>query len=244
MSDQEKQPESQPQPQPATEQQKEGVAEKKVPAAGVPEGAKPVAQPDGAGGTPALPGASKETGASEAPKPTAAEVPKPAAPTKPAAPAKPPLEVSANGKALVAAIKDAKVVLDEPKPDSFGNPIFDVAPEKLVETGKALREKLGITFLSCLAPLDWPDRWEVVTHLYDFKHKTWFGLKTKIPKDQLKVPSVASVWPAADWYEREGYDMYGIEFEGHPHLARLLMADDWPTFPLRKDHPMDVEGGY
>lgn len=173
------------------------------------------------------------------PKPAA-----PAAPPKPAAAPKPPLELSAGGKALAAAVAEAGIGLDEPKPDSRGNPIFDVPPEKLLDTGRALHDKLGITFLSCLAPVDWPDRWEVVTHLYDFKHKTWVGLKTRLPKDQLNVPSVTPIWPAADWYEREGYDMYGIEFEGHPHLCRILMADDWPTFPLRKDHPMDVEGGY
>ena len=272
MSDQDKQPETQQQPQqmpeptpsPGEPVESSAVAEKTVPAAtpeaAKPESARPVAQPAGAGGTPAVPGADAKpvpapqgtdvkpvaaaTVVDPATAPAAPKPPAPAAPPKPAAPAKAPLEVSAGGKALLEAIKGAKIGLDEPKPDSYGNPIFDVPPEKLVDAGKALREKLGITFLSCLAPVDWPDRWEVVIHLYDFSHKTWLGLKTKIPKDQLKVPSVASIWPAADWYEREGYDMYGIEFEGHPHLCRILMADDWPTFPLRKDHPMDMEGGY
>lgn len=220
------------------------VAEKKVPAA----------RQDGGSEAPSLDGslAAEPPAATAKPQAMAAAPATSGKPTPPAAPpaaspraaAKAPLELSSGGKALAEAIAQAKIGLDEPRPDSFGNPIYDVAPEKLVDAGRALRDKLGITYLSCLAPVDWPDRWEVVTHLYDFTHRTWVGLKTSIPKERLQVPSVASVWPAANWYEREGYDMYGIEFEGHPHLCRILMADDWPTFPLRKDHPMDVEGGY
>ena len=176
--------------------------------------------------------------AAEAPKPP------PAPPKPPAKPILPPPELSAGGMAAASAIKGLGFDLDEPKPDSWGNPMFEVAPESLLQMAHALRDKLGLTYMACLAPLDWPDRWEVVYHLYDFPHKSWVALKTRIPKDQLQVPSVTGVWPAADWYEREGYDMYGIEFTGHPHLCRILMSDDWETFPLRKDHPMDMEGGY
>jgi NADH:ubiquinone oxidoreductase subunit C len=181
-------------------------------------------------------------GSTEGDKPAAlAAPPAPKAPPKPTVP---PPELSEGGRALAAAVSSLGFDLGEAKADSWGNPTFEVTPDRLLELGTALREKLEMTYLACLAPLDWPDRWEVVYHLYDFPRKTWLALKTRIPKDTFKVPSVTSLWPAADWYEREGYDMYGVEFEGHPHLCRILMSDDWQTFPLRKDHPMDLEGGY
>ncbi|MBM3267793.1 MAG: NADH-quinone oxidoreductase subunit C [Candidatus Sericytochromatia bacterium] len=185
-----------------------------------------------------------EAGSTKEATVAAAPAPAPAVPKAPAKPAAPPLELSPAGKALADAVAGLGFDLGEARPDSWGNPTFEVAPDRLVDLGTALKAKLGLSYLACLAPLDWPDRWEVAYHLYDFERKTWLALKTRIPKDQVQIPSVTPLWPAANWYEREGYDMYGVEFAGHPHLARLLMSDDWQTFPLRKDHPMDLEGGY
>jgi NADH-quinone oxidoreductase subunit C len=180
---------------------------------------------------------------SKTPDTAEAKVP-PAAPKAPPKPTVPVPELSAAGKALAEAIATLGLELGEPKADSQGSPVYEVPPDRMPEVGAALREKLGLSYLSCLAPLDWPDRWEVALQLYDFGRKTWLGLKMRRPKDQLEFPSVTPLWPAANWYEREGYDMYGVEFKGHPHLCRILMSDDWQTFPLRKDHPMDMEGGY
>lgn len=170
----------------------------------------------------------------------APEAPKPAAPARPAPP--PPPELSDRGQAIATAVKPALAA--EPVADHGGSPIFEVAPEHLVETARKLRDDHGYLYLSCLTTLEWPDRWETVYHLYDFGHKGTLALKTRIDKSQDTFPSVTSIWPAANWYEREAYDMFGVKFDGHPHLCRILMADDWQTFPLRKDHPMDMEGGY
>src|SRR5512138_1081169 len=77
----------------------------------------------------------------------------------------------------------------------------------------------------------------VVYHLLSFDRNDDFRVKVALKDGDLVLPSATGLWPAADWYEREAYDMFGIRFEGHPRLARLLMPDNWPGHPLRKDHP-------
>ena len=80
-------------------------------------------------------------------------------------------------------------------------------------------------------------RFEVVYHLYSIAHHHRLRLKVKL-EDGQSIPSVTGIWPAADWPEREAYDMYGIRFEGHPNLKRIYMAPDWEGFPMRKDYPL------
>lgn len=82
-----------------------------------------------------------------------------------------------------------------------------------------------------------PRRFEVVYHLYSIPLRHRLRLKVRL-KDGEGVPSVTGVWPAADWPEREAYDMYGIRFEGHPNLKRIYMPPDWDGFPMRKDYPL------
>ncbi len=80
-------------------------------------------------------------------------------------------------------------------------------------------------------------RFEVVYHLYSIPKRHRLRLKVKLDEGE-PVPSVIDIWPAADWPERETYDMYGLIFEGHPNLKRIYMASDWEGFPLRKDYPL------
>ena len=80
-------------------------------------------------------------------------------------------------------------------------------------------------------------RFEVVYHFYSISKKHRLRLKVKVDDDE-SVPTVTGFWPAADWPEREVYDMYGIVFDGHPDLTRIYMAPDWQGFPLRKDYPL------
>jgi NADH-quinone oxidoreductase subunit C len=65
-------------------------------------------------------------------------------------------------------------------------------------------------------------------------------LKVRVPAEEARVPSVCRVWPTANWPEREAFDLFGIVFDGHPDLRRILMTDDWEGFPLRKDYPVQV----
>lgn len=77
----------------------------------------------------------------------------------------------------------------------------------------------------------------VIYHLFSFDRKQWLRVKVPLSGDPLTVPSIMDLWPNADWYEREVWDMFGIRFEGHPYLHRLLMPRWWNGHPLRKDHP-------
>ncbi len=80
-------------------------------------------------------------------------------------------------------------------------------------------------------------RFEVVYHLYSIPKRHRLRLKVKADEGE-PVPSVIDIWPAADWPERETYDMYGVIFDGHPNLKRIYMAPDWEGYPLRKDYPL------
>lgn len=84
----------------------------------------------------------------------------------------------------------------------------------------------------------------VVYDLWSFDLRHSFAVKVFTPREEPSVPSVADLWPAADWHEREAWDMFGIKFPGHPDLRRILCADDWEGFPLRKDYvfPREYHG--
>jgi NADH-quinone oxidoreductase subunit C len=81
----------------------------------------------------------------------------------------------------------------------------------------------------------------VVYDLWSFEHRHSIAVKVYTPRDNASVPSVADLWPAADWHERETWDLLGIDFPGHPDLRRILCADDWEGYPLRKDYQFPRE---
>ena len=92
-----------------------------------------------------------------------------------------------------------------------------------------------LDYLWNLTAVDYPDRMEVVYNLYSTQLSHSLTVKTRIPRDNLTVPSVVSLWKTADFQEREVYDMFGLVFVGHPNLTRILMPDGYPDYPLRKD---------
>jgi NADH-quinone oxidoreductase subunit C len=81
-------------------------------------------------------------------------------------------------------------------------------------------------------------RFEVVYHLRSLKTKDLIRLKLSLPGSSPQVSSVVSVWKGADWMEREAFDMFGITFNGHPDLRRILLTPEWEGYPLRKDYPL------
>lgn len=82
-----------------------------------------------------------------------------------------------------------------------------------------------------------PSEFTVVYHLLSFERNEYLRIKVALPETRLSLPSITNIWPAADWYEREVFDMFGIIFDGHPHMERLLMPKSWVGHPLRKEHP-------
>jgi NADH-quinone oxidoreductase subunit C len=119
-----------------------------------------------------------------------------------------------------------------------------VSREALLDAAKLLREEpeLRFDFLSDLCGVDRRgrvERFEVVYHLYSITHNARLRLKVRLSEDDLSLPSVAEVWATANWHEREAFDMFGIEFTGHPDLRRILNPDDFEGFPFRKDFPIN-----
>lgn len=100
--------------------------------------------------------------------------------------------------------------------------------------------ELQFTSLMCLSGVDYEDKMEVVYHLHSLLHNHRVTLKVELSREDPRLPTVTTVWKAADWHEREAYDMFGIVFEDHPDLRRILLPDDWEGYPLRKDH-VDAE---
>jgi NADH-quinone oxidoreductase subunit C len=97
---------------------------------------------------------------------------------------------------------------------------------------------LAMDWLANLSGVDYAadDRLCVVYDLWSFSHRHHFAVKVFTPRVQPAIPSVCDLWPAANWHEREAFDLLGIDFPGHPDLRRILCADDWEGFPLRKDY--------
>jgi len=116
-----------------------------------------------------------------------------------------------------------------------------VAREQIVEICRYLKTECGFDMLTDLSGVDnYGDepRYEVDYLLYSLAHRCHLRLKVAVSEDNLIVNSVTSVWRTADWHEREAFDMFGIRFHGHPDLQRILMWDDYPYHPLRKDFPL------
>ena len=82
-------------------------------------------------------------------------------------------------------------------------------------------------------------RFEVVYHLYSLRHNHRVRLKVRVDEDDAVVPTAVDLWPIANWLEREVWDMFGVRFEGHPDLRRLLMYEEFVGHPLRKDYPIN-----
>jgi NADH-quinone oxidoreductase subunit C len=119
--------------------------------------------------------------------------------------------------------------------------VFVSDAERIAEVCSAAKNDLGFDYLVDLSSVDnYGDdpRFMVVYELYGYGHRCHLRLKTTVSEEKSELPTVTSVWRAADWHEREIYDMMGLRFRGHPDLRRILMWEGYPYFPLRKDFPL------
>ncbi|HEY6006487.1 MAG TPA: NADH-quinone oxidoreductase subunit C [Anaeromyxobacter sp.] len=137
---------------------------------------------------------------------------------------------------LKARFGDDVGPLSEPKIDPF----CVVKKDRLVEVCRFLKTEPGLEldFLEDETAVDWPKRnvIEIVYHLLSYKHRHSIVLKVEVARDAASAPTVEGVWKTANWFEREIYDLFGVEFPGHPDLRRIMLPDDWIGHPLRKDY--------
>jgi len=147
---------------------------------------------------------------------------------------------------VVAGLREAVPGAEIEAVESVDQPSIVVPVERAHEVLAALRglPAFSFVFLSDLTAVDWwpgEPRFEVVYHLASFDHVARLRVKARVPGDNAQVPTVSDMWPAANWLEREVWDLFGIVFENHPDLRRLLMPEDWEGHPLRKDYPVQIK---
>ena len=140
-------------------------------------------------------------------------------------------------KAILAwkpdALTDAKLDRDELT--------LTIAPEEIRAAAAAV-QAAGYNFLDDLTAVDWfpsSPRFQVSYHILSHTYKEYIRLRVLLDDANPSVASITPVWPSANYYEREVFDLMGIRFEGHPNLRRIMMPDEWVGHPLRKDYPVE-----
>lgn len=125
---------------------------------------------------------------------------------------------------------------------SLDHPAFDVPAADLVAALRWLRDAQGYDMLVDISGIDWDKdtpRFSAAYHLYSTTHHAYVRVVAHAADNLApELPTVTSLWPAADWHERETWDFFGIKFAGHPDLRRILMWDEYPYHPLRKEFPL------
>lgn len=200
-----------------------------------PAEAKPVAAPAAAGANAAPPAA---------PKPAVKAEPK--APPPPPGPPDPPPPADLPRPAWLQAIDLAMPGTVVPS-YWVGDWTIIVPRERIIDVLTWLRDapEARFDFCSDVTAVDWPAResarFDVVYALYSILHRHRVRVKVRVADGQ-DVPTAVGVWPAANWLEREIFDMFGVTFAGHPDLRRILMPDEWQGHPQRKDYPLEGPG--
>lgn len=167
-------------------------------------------------------------------------------PAPPSGPPDPPPPAGAAVPAFISALQSALPGAVEQLSFWVGDWTVITSPARLLEVGRFLHDTPSIAFDFCsdVTASDWPTRpkrFDVVYCLYSTRHRTRVRLKVRAAESE-GVPSVSGIWPAANWLEREVYDLFGVNFTGHPDRRRILMPDDWQGFPQRKDYPLEGPG--
>jgi len=129
---------------------------------------------------------------------------------------------------LEATVADAEVGVTVPR-------------ERWVETARFVKDTLGCRYFNWLTAVDYKDQgMDVLVRLDDVEAMVAVTLRVRLPATELHCASLTGLFRGANWMERECYDMFGVTFEGHPDLRRILLGDDWEGHPLRKDYAVDT----
>jgi NADH-quinone oxidoreductase subunit C len=172
-----------------------------------------------------------------------AHVPKAAAPVGPPDPLPP---AGTSQPAFIAALQDAAPGSVLQISYWVGDWTIIVPVARLLEVARYLRDAPDARFDMCsdATATDWPlrpERFDMVYCLYSTRHRHRVRVKARAGEHE-SVPSMTGLWPAANWLEREVYDMFGVNITGHPDRRRILMPEDWQGFPQRKDYPLEGPG--
>src|SRR5713226_569000 len=206
---------------------------------------------EGGEAKPASPPASAEESAKPSPAAAGAEKPAPpkAAPAAGHKPAPPPrkgptITVDITGDALIDRIRQRFGDEITEAVATLGQQNIRVKKDSLVELCRFLHDDEEALFDMCtdVTAVHWPDRsgqeFDIVILLYSVPKNRRLRVKASLA-DGEACPSVTQIWEGANWMEREVFDMFGIKFEGHPDLRRILLPADWPGYPLRKEYPIE-----
>ena len=117
----------------------------------------------------------------------------------------------------------------------FGDGVLSVPSARMVEATTNLKQ-LGFDLLGMVTAVDFGEEFELVYRVRSREMHVGLFVKTRVPRDDPHIGSVTHLWPSANWQEREVFDLFGIGFDGHPDLRRILLTDDWVGHPLRKDY--------
>lgn len=151
--------------------------------------------------------------------------------------------------ALQAAMPDVALQVEEFR----GETTIILPSERVVEVARFFRDTPGLiyNFLSDISAVDYyeeyggygnrPGRFAVSYHLLSMLYRRRLRLKVYLPEDNPTVATMINIWPGANWFEREIWDLMGISFDGHPDKRRLMLPDDWDGHPLRRDYPLGYE---
>ena len=140
---------------------------------------------------------------------------------------------------IVAHLQEVDASFVERSEVQFGQASVWVPADKWVACGTHLKEcgRCHFDMFTFMSGVDWPEQneIEVVTHVYSVRRQHHLNMKIRVARDGGKVPTLSGIWRGANWQERETWELFGVTFEGHPHLVKLLLPEAFEGFPLRKD---------
>jgi len=150
-------------------------------------------------------------------------------------PARPPLPIPEISERLRAQFgEDVSEAVDR-----HGHAEVVVSAERYREVAQTLRDddEFALDYLEFLSAVDYPERGELemVVHLYSTSYNHHVRLKVRVPREDPRCPTLSDIYPGANWHERETWELFGILFEGHPHLVKLVLPEPFEGYPLRKD---------